>query len=117
MPGGDLLLRVHAGVPVLTGAFPSRLRVPARSRRSSAPPLAAAKVGVVGRVRSGGYAAVQRRRRSDAEEVRPFSRVVTKRDAVDEDEKDVEGEALELGASVSADEGDGVDGSYLSDTR
>jgi ATP-dependent RNA helicase MSS116, mitochondrial len=119
MTGGDLFLRAHAGVPVLTMAFPSRLHVPARSRRSSAFPLAAVKAGVVGRVRSGGYAAVQKRRRSDVQEARPFSRVVTKRDAVDEDEdeEDVEAEAQEFDAAESGDEGECVDGSYLSETR
>jgi hypothetical protein len=113
MTGSDLFLRAHTGVPVLTMAFPSCLHVPGRSRRSSAFPLAAAKAGVVGRVRSGGYAAVQKRRRSDVQEVRPFSRVVTKRDAVDEDEEDVQAEAQEFDAAESGD----VDGSYLSETR
>lgn len=119
MAAGDLLLRTHAGCPVLARAFPFhlRLRVPARPRRSSVSPLAAAKVGVVGRVRSGGHAAVQKRRRSDAEEVRQFSRVVTRRDAVVEDEENGEGEILELGAAKNGDDREGVDGSYLSETR
>ncbi|KAK3161300.1 hypothetical protein QOZ80_1BG0075380 [Eleusine coracana subsp. coracana] len=117
MAGGDLLLRTHAGAPVLARALPNRLHVPARPRRSPVSPLAAAKVGVVGRVKSGAHAAVQKRRRSDAEEVRQFSRVVTRRDAIDEDEEDGEGETLELGAAKSGDEGEGVDGSYLSETR
>ncbi|TVU35904.1 hypothetical protein EJB05_17811, partial [Eragrostis curvula] len=114
MAGGDLLIRTNAGAPVLARAFPGRLCVPVRRRCSSASPLAAAKAGVVSRVRSGGGAAVQKQRRSDAEEGRPFSRVVTPKDAVDEV---VEAEALELGAVTSGDEGEGVDGSYLSETR
>ena len=65
-------------------------------------------------------AAVQKRRRRDAGESLSFSRVVTRRDAVDEDEEeDVEGEALQLGAGAvtRGDDEGGVDGSYLSDTR
>ncbi|OEL30630.1 DEAD-box ATP-dependent RNA helicase 25 [Dichanthelium oligosanthes] len=117
MASGDLLLRTHAGAPVLARAFPCRLRVPARRRSGLVSPLAAARVDVAGRVRPRGAAAVQKRRRRDAEESLPFSRVVTRRDAVDEDEEDVEGEAPQLGAVTSAGEAGGVDGSYLSDTR
>ena len=119
MASGDLLLRTHAGAPVLARAFPCRLRVSARRRRGLVSPLAAAKVGVAGRARPGGAAAVQKRRRRDEGESLSFSRVVTRRDAVDEDEEDVEGEALQLGvgAVTRGDEAGGVDGSYLSDTR
>lgn len=123
MASGDLLLRAHAGVPVLARAFPCRLRVPARRLRGLVSPLAAAKVGVAGRARPGGAAAVQKRRRRDVEECPSLSRVVTRREVVDEDEdedeEDVEGEALQLGAGAvtRGDEAGGVDGSYLSDTR
>ena len=120
MASGDLLLRTHAGAPVLARAFPCRLRVSARRRRGLVSPLAAAKVGVAGRARPGGAAAVQKRRRRDEGESLSFSRVVTRRDAVDEDEEeDVEGEALQLGAGAvtRGDDEGGVDGSYLSDTR
>jgi ATP-dependent RNA helicase MSS116 len=117
MASGDLLLRAHAGAPVLARAFPCRLRVPARHRRGLVCPLAAARVDVAGRVRPVGAAPVQKRRLRDAEERISFSRVVTRRDAVDDDEEDVEGEAPQLGAVPSGGDAGGVDGSYLSDTR
>ncbi|CAO2179189.1 unnamed protein product [Urochloa humidicola] len=117
MASGDLLLRAQAGAPVLARAFPCGLRVPAGRRRGLVCPLATARVGVAGRARPGGAAPVQKRRRSDPEDRLPFSRVVTRRDAVDEDEEDVEGEAPQLGAVTSEGDAGGVDGSYLSDTR
>jgi ATP-dependent RNA helicase MSS116 len=123
MASGDLLLRAHAGAPVLARAFACRLLVPARRRSGLASPLAASKVGiadVVGRrVRSGG--ADQKRRRRDAEEGFGFSGVAARRELVDEEEEeqDEEDEALKLGLGVEKNGGetDGVDGSYLSETR
>ncbi|KAL6842568.1 hypothetical protein ACP4OV_027412 [Aristida adscensionis] len=119
MAGGDLLLRTHAGAPVLARAFPCRLRlrVPARRRRSLAAPLTAAKADiadVVGRLRSDG--ADQKRRRREVDESPAFSRVVPRRDSIDEEEG-VEEELLQSGAEKSGGEAGGVDGSYLSETR
>ncbi|CAO2176699.1 unnamed protein product [Urochloa humidicola] len=116
MASGDLLLRAHAGAPVLARAFPCRLRIPAGRRRGLVT-LAAARVGVAGRARPGGAAPVQKRRRRDPEERLSFSPVITRREAVDEEEEDVEGEAPQLGAVASEGDAEGVDGSYLSDTR
>lgn len=125
MASGDLLLlRAHAGAPVLPRAFACRLLVPARRRGGLVSPLAAAsKVGiadVVGRrVRSG--VADQKRRRRDAEEGFGFSGVATRRELVDEEgeeEQDKEDEqALKLGVENNGAETEGVDGSYLSETR
>ena len=123
MASGDLLLRAHAGTPVLARAFACRLLVPARRRSGLVSPLAASKVGiadVVGRrVRSGG--ADQKRRRRDAEEGFGFSGVATRRELVDEEgeeEQDKEDEqALKLGVENNGAETEGVDGSYLSETR
>uniref|UniRef100_A0A0E0JL87 ATP-dependent RNA helicase n=1 Tax=Oryza punctata TaxID=4537 RepID=A0A0E0JL87_ORYPU len=101
MAGGDLLLRTQSGLPVDVA-------------------------DAVARVRSGGAVVPKRRRsRRDAkeeeeEEGLAFSRVVTGRGRGVRDREDdvVEGEALEFGAEKSsADDGGGVDGSYLSETR
>ena len=122
MASGDLLLlRAHAGAPVLARAFAGRLLVPARRRSGLVSPLAAASkvgiadvVGVGRRVRPGG--ADQKRRRRDAEEGFGFSGVATRRELVD-DEEDEEDEALKLGVEKNGGETGGVDGSYLSETR
>ncbi|ONM40445.1 hypothetical protein Zm00014a_011617 [Zea mays] len=120
MASGDLLLRAHAGAPVLARAFSCRLLVPARRRSGLISPLAASKVGiadVVGRVRSGG--ADQKRRRRDAKEGFGFSGVATRRELIDDEkvEQDEEDEALKLGVEKNGGETGGVDGSYLSETR
>ncbi|KAF0923547.1 hypothetical protein E2562_006429 [Oryza meyeriana var. granulata] len=123
MAGGNPLLRTHGGLPVLTRAFPCRLRlrVPARRCRGAAPALTAAKVDVadvIGRVRSGDAAVPKRWRREAEEEGLAFSRVGTSRGRGVREEDVVEREALEFGADKSgADDGGGVDGSYLSETR
>lgn len=113
MASGDLLLRAHAGAPVLSRAFACRLLVSARRRSGLVSPLAASKVGIAdifGRVRSRG--ADQKKRRRDAEEGFGFSGVATRRELVDEEE-----EALKLGVEKNGGETGGVDGSYLSETR
>jgi ATP-dependent RNA helicase MSS116, mitochondrial len=120
MASGDLLLRAHAGAPVLARAFSCRLLVPARRRSGLISPLAASKVGiadVVGRVRSGG--ADQKRRRRDAKEGFGFSGVATRRELIDDEkvEQDEEDEVLKLGVEKNGGETGGVDGSYLSETR